>query len=114
MNRKPVVNATTFTDTISLIRREPDVCQFRHQHTAIPPFSEASEPILQMPRNVEEHIQTTSENRRVHQYRDYGTAVAQRAVNTLFLRRYDGICSQKCCDAPLVSNSTKPAFFESE
>src|SRR5215469_6466768 len=117
MNRNPVVNATTmipFTDTISLIRREPDGCQFRDQHTAIPPFSEASEPILQRPRNVEERIQTTSENRRVHQYHGCDKAAARLAANTLFLRRYDEICSQKCCDAPLASNSTKPMFFESE
>ena len=74
-----------------VIRLEPGGCQFRDQHSAILPFSEASEPVLQMPRNVEERIQTMSESRRVRQYRDYDRAVARWAVNTLFLRRYDGL-----------------------
>src|SRR5215472_1986196 len=92
--------------------RAPDGCRFRGQRTAIPPSFGAFEPILQTPQNVRERIQTKSESRRVRQYHDYDKAAGRRTVNTLFLRRYDGIFPQKYLDVPLGSNSTKPLFSE--
>src|SRR5215471_17729262 len=86
--------------------------RFRDQQTAIPQSSEGFEPILQTPPNVREHIQTTSESRRVRQYRDCDKAAERQMVNTLVLRRCDGIFSQKCLGALLGLNSTKPRFSE--
>src|SRR5215469_4840835 len=92
----------------------PDECRPLGRHNAIPRCCEASEPVPQMLPNVVERIQTKSENRKARQHRDYDRAVVRPTVNTVFLRRCDGICSQKRFDAPPVSNSTKPPFFESE
>src|SRR5215472_98289 len=92
--------------------RAPDGCRFPDRRTAIPLSFEAFEPALQTPRNVRERIQTTSESRRVHQYRGYDKAAVRRTVDILPLQRCDGICSRKYCDVPLGLNSTKPLFFE--
>src|SRR5215813_9488864 len=86
--------------------------RFRDQQTAILRSFEAFELILRTPPNVRERIQTTSGNRRVRQYRGYDKAAVRRMVNTLFLRRYDGIFPQKYFDVPLGLNSTKPLFSE--
>src|SRR5260221_103450 len=87
-------------------------CRLRDRHTAILLSFEACEPILQTLRNVGDRIQTMSENRRVRQYHGYGKAAARRAVNTLFLRRCDGILLQIYFGGPLGLNSTRPRFFE--
>src|SRR5215470_2852463 len=91
-----------------------DECRSLGRHSAIPRCCEVSEPAPQMLPNVGERIQTMSENQKARLYPDYDRAVVRPTVNTVFLRRYDGICSQKRFDAPPVSNSTKPRFFESE
>src|SRR5215472_10574228 len=92
--------------------RAPDGCRFRGQRTAIPPSFEAFEPILQTPQNVRERIQTTSESRRVRQCHDYDKAAGRWTVNTLRLRRCDGIFFRKCFAVLLGLNSTKPLFSE--
>src|SRR5215467_7958826 len=94
--------------------RAPDGCRFPDRHTAIPPSFLTFEPVLQTLRNVGGRIQTTSESRKVHQYRGYDKAAVRRMVNTLFLRRYDGIFPRKYFDVPLGLNSTKPLFSELE
>ena len=103
--------------------------RFRDHQTAILRSFEAFELILQTPPNVPERItkhsvqrpevvaasgeiQTKSESRRIHQYRDCDKAAEQQMVSTLLLRRCDGTFSQKCLDVLLGLNSTRPQFSE--
>src|SRR5215470_18000503 len=92
--------------------RASDGCRFLDRRAAIPQSVGAFEPTPQTPRNVGERIQTTSESRRVHQYRGYDKAAVRRTADILPLQRCDGIFSQKYCDVPLGLNSTKPLFSE--
>src|SRR5215469_12126572 len=108
--RKPGTHKERFTPW----NRASNGYRFRDQQTAILRSFEAFELILRTPPNVRERIQTTSGNRKVHQCRGYDKAAVRPTANTLLLRRYDGIFSQKCFDVPLGLNSTKPPFFESE
>src|SRR5215470_8450361 len=92
--------------------RASDGCRFLDQRTAIPPSFGAFESILQTPRNIQERIQTMSESRRVRQYHDHDKAAGRWTVNTLRLRRCDGIFFRKCFDVLLGVGSTKPLFSE--
>src|SRR5215468_8318421 len=90
----------------------PGECRSLGQHSAIPRYCEVSELTPQMLLNVAERIQTMSENQKARQYRGYDRAAVRPMANTVFLQRCDAICSRKRSGAPLVSNSTKPPFFE--
>jgi len=87
--------------------RASDGCRFLDRRAAIPQSVEAFELAPQTPRNVGERIQTTSESRRVHQYRGYDKAAVRRTVDILLLHRCDGIFSQKYCDVPLGLNAAR-------
>ena len=52
-------------------------CLFPGQHSAIPRSCEESEPIPQKLPNIEERIQTMSENQKARQYHGYDRAAVQ-------------------------------------